>query len=187
MNNKIVFLPWIIKRGLLFLFVIYGGLISTTASAQLTTAKEIAGKMRVGWNLGNTLEATWAPAGTASQRFIDSVKAAGFNSVRLPCAWYNHSNKTTNVIDPTYLALVKMNIDYCINDSMCVMINIHWDEGWLENHITVADSAKVNAKQKAFWTQIVEYFKDYDEYLLFACANEPNIRRIWSLETFKTC
>lgn len=156
------------------MFVVYCFLWPTNISAQLPTAKQIASKMRVGWNLGNTLEATWAPAGTATQRLIDSVRAAGFNSVRLPCAWYNHSNKTTNVIDPSYLALVKKNVDYCIKDSMYVMINIHWDEGWLENHVTVADSAKVNVKQKAFWTQIANYFKDYDEHLLFACANEPN-------------
>jgi len=57
---------------------------------------------------------------------------------------------------------------------MYVMVNIHWDEGWLENHVTVADSASVNVMQKAYWTQIANYFKDYDHHLLFACANEPN-------------
>jgi aryl-phospho-beta-D-glucosidase BglC (GH1 family) len=174
MKNKIAFLHRLVRRGFFFTLIICGFLISTTTKAQLPTAKQIASKMKLGWNLGNTLEATWAPAGTASQRLIDSVKAAGFNSVRLPCAWYHHSNKTTNIIDPAYLALVKKNVDYCINDSMYVMINIHWDEGWLENHITVADSASVNVRQKAYWTQIAEYFKDYDEHLLFACANEPN-------------
>jgi hypothetical protein len=102
------------------------------------------------------------------------VKAAGINSVRLPCAWYHNSDKTTNIINADYLALVKSNVDYCINNSMYVMINIHWDEGWLENHVTVGDSASVNAMQKTYWTQIAEYFKDYDEHLLFACANEPN-------------
>src|SRR5674476_828830 len=79
-----------------------------------------------------------------------------------------------NVIDADYLALVKRNVDYCIKDSMYVMINIHWDNGWLENHVTVADSASVNVMQKAYWTQIANYFKDYNEHLLFACANEPN-------------
>jgi len=149
-------------------------LMSTSVWAELPTAKEIASKMKLGWNLGNTLEATWATPGNASQRLIDSVKAAGFNSVRLPCAWYHNSNKTTYVINAAYLAQVKKNVDYCIKDSMYVMINIHWDEGWLENHVTVADSASVNVMQKAYWTQIANYFKNYDHHLLFACANEPN-------------
>jgi endoglucanase len=157
-----------------FIVALLGLMISMGLKAQLPPAQQIASKMSVGWNLGNTLEVTWGPTGTATQRLIDSVRATGFNSVRLPCAWYHNSNKTTNIIDTNYLALVKKNIDYCIKDSMYVMINIHWDEGWLENHVTVADSASVNVRQKAFWTQIANYFKDYDEHLLFACANEPN-------------
>ena len=174
MKNTIAFITRLAGKGFLYAIIISGLLLSIPVKAQLPTAKQIASKMRLGWNLGNTLEATWATPGNASQRLIDSVKAAGFNSVRLPCAWYHNSNKTTNIINPTYLAQVKKNVDYCINDSMYVMINIHWDEGWLENHITVADSASVNVRQKAYWTQIAEYFKDYDEHLLFACANEPN-------------
>ena len=161
-------------RNLRFVSFMLVLLMFTSIRAELPTAKQIASKMKLGWNLGNTLEATWATPGNASQRLIDSVKAAGFNSVRLPCAWYHNSNKTTNIINATYLAQVKKNVDYCIKDSMYVMINIHWDEGWLENHVTVADSASVNAMQKTYWTQIANYFKNYDHHLLFACANEPN-------------
>lgn len=149
-----------------------------TAWAQLPTAQQIAGKMKVGWNLGNTLEATWVPRnsfGTTTQATIDSVKAAGFNTVRLPVAWYYHSNITTNVIDTAWFRNVKKVVDYCIKDSMYVIINAHWDTGWLENHVTVADSATVNPRQHAYWTQIANYFRDYDEHLLFAGANEPNV------------
>jgi len=161
-------------RNLRFVSIMLVFVMSMNAWAELPTAKQIASEMKLGWNLGNTLEATWATPGNASQILIDSVKAAGFNSVRLPCAWYHNSNKTTYIINAAYLAQVKRNVDYCIKDSMYVMINIHWDEGWLENHVTVTDSAKVNAMQKAYWTQIANYFKDYDRHLLFACANEPN-------------
>lgn len=161
-------------RNFRFVSVILVLLFSSGVWAELPTAQQISSKMKIGWNLGNTLEVTWASPGSASQILIDSVKAAGINSVRLPCAWNQHSNASTNIIDPAYLALVKKNVDYCIKDSMYVMINIHWDNGWLENHVTVADSASVNIKQKAYWTQIATYFKNYNEHLLFACANEPN-------------
>jgi aryl-phospho-beta-D-glucosidase BglC (GH1 family) len=145
----------------------------------LPTAREVAGKMKVGWNMGNTLEAicgetAWGGAYT-TQKLIDSVKSAGFNAVRLPCAWFCHSDTITNVIDAEWLARVKEVVDYCINDSLYTIINIHWDRGWLENKVDMADSAIVKKRQHAYWTQIANYFKDYDEHLLFASANEPNV------------
>ena len=150
-----------------FVSIILVLLLSLNALAELPTAMQIASKMKVGWNLGNTLEATWVPRnsfGTTTQAAIDSVKAAGFNTVRLPVAWYYHSNITTNVIDTAWLRNVKKVVDYCIKDSMYVIINAHWDTGWLENHVTIADSAAVNPRQHAYWTQIANYFKDYDEH-----------------------
>lgn len=49
------------------------------------------------------------------------------------------------------------------------------DDGWLGNRVNLANKDQVNIRQKAYWTQIANYFKDYDEYLLFAGSNEPNI------------
>jgi hypothetical protein len=55
---------------------------------------------------------------------------------------------------------------------MYVVLNEHWDDGWLENHVTYADQVAVNAKQQTYWTQIANYFKSYDQHLLFAGTNE---------------
>jgi len=151
-------------------------------TTSLPPAQEIAAKMKVGWNLGNTLEAicgetAWGNP-TTTQRLIDSVKAAGYDAIRLPCAWYCHSDHSTNEIDSTWIARVKEVVDYCINDSLYVILNIHWDSGWLENHVTTADSAEVKVRQHDYWTQIANYFIEYDEYLLFAGANEPNVNNV---------
>jgi len=164
-----------IKKALLF--VVCGILATTTMKAQLPTAQQIVDIMKVGCNLGNTLEAicgedAWG-AGHTSQQLIDSIKAAGFNTIRIPSAWFCHSDTVTNEIDSAWIARVKEVVDYCILDSLYTILNIHWDQGWLDHHINTADSAKVNARQRAYWTQIANYFKDYDEYLLFAGANEP--------------
>jgi endoglucanase len=151
-------------------------LMSTFVWAELPTAQQIASKMNLGWNLGNVLEATWVPRnsfGTTTQRTIDSVKIAGFNTVRLPVAWFYHSDTITNVIDVAWLANVKKVVDYCMKDSMYVVMNNHWDTGWLDDHINVKDSAIVNKRQRAHWIQIANYFKDYNDHLLFASANEP--------------
>jgi endoglucanase len=157
--------------------LILGLFLNTSLFPQLPTAQQVAGHMKVGWNLGNTLEAicgenAWGNPAT-TQKLIDSVKAAGYDAVRLPCAWDCHT--TNGVINAAWIARVKEVVDYCINDSMYVIINIHWDGGWLENNVTTSAQAAVNAKQKNYWTQIAKYFKDYDEHLLFAGANEPNV------------
>ncbi len=55
---------------------------------------------------------------------------------------------------------------------MYVIINIHWDGGWLQDHVTEADRIPVNARQNALWTQIATTFRNYDQRLLFAGTNE---------------
>ena len=156
---------------------LWGLFLNTPLFSQLPTAQQVASHMKVGWNLGNTLEAicgenAWGNP-TTTQKLIDSVKNAGYDAVRLPCAWDCHT--TNGVINTAWIARVKEVVDYCINDSMYVIINIHWDGGWLENNVTTSAQETANAKQKSYWTQIANYFKDYDEHLLFASANEPNV------------
>jgi len=177
MKNKITFLPQLLRRKFILVFFMCGLILSVTVKAELPTAQQIASKMKIGWNLGNTLEATWVPRNsfsTTTQTAIDSVKAAGFNTVRLPVAWFYHSDTVTSIIDAAWLAHVKKVVDYCIKDSMYVIINAHWDKGWLENRVNAANKDIVNARQQKYWTQIANYFKDYNDHLLFAGANEPN-------------
>ncbi|HNZ72264.1 MAG TPA: cellulase family glycosylhydrolase [Prolixibacteraceae bacterium] len=166
-------------------------LFTTSASySQLPEAQQIASKMNVGWNLGNTLEAicgenAWGNPNT-TQRFIDSVKAAGFNTIRIPVAWFCHSDTSESVIDEDWLERVKEVVDYCINDSMYVVMNAHWDKGWLENRVNLDNQDQVNERQFAYWTQIATFFKDYDEHLLFAGANEPNVENATGMQVLQT-
>jgi endoglucanase len=159
--------------------ILLGLFLNTPLLSQLPTAQHIVSHMKVGWNMGNTLEAicgetAWGGAYT-TQKLIDSVKAAGFNTVRLPCAWFCHSDTVASEINTAWIARVKQVVDYCIKDSVYVIINIHWDSGWLENRVNTTNQVQVNTRQNAYWTQIANYFKDYDEHLLFAGANEPNV------------
>jgi len=163
-----------------FCMLIFGLFLTGSVFAQLPAANEIAGKMKMGWNMGNTLEATcgetaWGGAVT-TQRLIDSVKAAGFNSVRIPCAWFCHSDTVNSVIDKDWMNRVQQVVDYCINDSLYVVLNMHWDKGWLENRVNKLNQEKVNERLKKYWTQIANHFKNYDEHLLFAGANEPDVK-----------
>ncbi len=159
------------------LFALVGLLTYTMAYSQLPTATQVAANMRVGFNVGNTLEAIGGETAWGNpmitQSFINSVKAAGFNTIRLPIAWDNHA--TNGTIDAAWMARVKQVVDYCISQNLYVIINIHWDNGWLENNVTTAAQSSVNAKQQNYWTQIANYFKAYDQRVLFASANEPNV------------
>ncbi len=145
-------------------------------SQTLPTATQVAAQIQLGWNLGNTLEAqcgetAWGnPAVT--QQFINSVKAAGFNSIRIPAAWDCHANQSTMTIDAAWMARVKQVVDYAYGQGMYVVLNIHWDGGWLEEHPLYSYQTAVNQKQNAYWTQIATAFRDYNERLLFAGTNE---------------
>jgi len=133
-----------------------------------------------GWNLGNTMEATWGVPSVSAAPFYTAANA-GFNAVRIPCAW--DFNATTNItrnltnypINPTYMAQVKQVVDWAIGAGMYVMINDHWDDGWLENNIGSTVDPTINAKVNSYWTQIATAFAGYDNHLLFAGANEPNV------------
>lgn len=164
-------------------------------SQNLPTAKELAAEMGFAWNIGNTMEAIGGPTSwgnpVPTQQLIDSVKAAGFKTIRIPCAWDGNANQTTYEINPTWMTQVKQVVDYCIKDSLFVILNIHWDGGWLENRVdsSVTNTEmrqKIEAKQGAYWRQIATTFRDYDRHLLFASANEPNVETAAGAEVLKS-
>src|SRR5690606_24535079 len=110
-----------------------------------------------------------------SKEYVEAVKDMGFNAIRLPCSWDQHSNQTTAKIKQQWLDRVKEVVQYCVDNDMYVLLNIHWDGGWLENNCTPEKQEAVNAKQRAFWQQIATHMRDFDERLMFASANEPHV------------
>ena len=164
-------------------------------SQDLPTAKSIAAEMGLAWNIGNSMEVPGNPTDWGNplptQQLIDSAKAAGFKTIRIPCAWDSHANATTNIINTSWMDSVKAVVDYCIKDSLFTILNIHWDGGWLENKIdsSVTNTAmrqKIQAKQGAYWRQIATAFRNYDRHLLFAGTNEPNVKDAASMEVLKS-
>lgn len=181
-------------RNLLLAFVLALG---SASCAQLPPAQEIAPKMYPGWNLGNTMEANTNGANftnnvglrgeTAWQRtkttqaVIDFVKSQGFRSVRIPCNWIcGHVTTThgsTYTIDSDWMARVREVVDYCISAGLYVVLNDHYDGGWVEKSFTDISDNTVSKNcdiMRQIWTQIATAFKDYDEHLLLAGLNEPD-------------
>ena len=143
-----------------------------------------ARSISAGINLGNTLEATggetaWG-APVTSQAIIDYMREMGFDGVRLPCSWNQYLEADGVTVQASWMARVKEVVDYCINADMHVMLNIHWDGGWMQEHCdasvdTEETIAGIESKLYGIWTQIATTFRDYDGRLAFAGANEPAV------------
>ena len=157
----------------------------TASTGDFRSADEIVKEIKVGWNLGNTLdsyntsktgiatETGWGNPKTTKE-MIQSVKNAGFNAVRIPITWGEHMNGDT--IDSEWLERAAEIVDYAYNEGMFVIINMHHDDAlWFEPDDSEysADSAKL----KAIWEQIAARFADYGDRLLFEGMNEPRLSR----------
>jgi len=189
MDSKIPVLVQIRQDIVKAVYPDYSSPIPANGTGMSSSSKTLATKMLAGWNLGNTMEApgnetAWGNPKT-TQRLIDSIKASGINAIRIPCAWDSYiTNATTCEISSSWLARVKEVVGYCLKNEMYVILNIHWDGGWLENHPFYASQDAVNAKQKALWQQIAVNLRDFDEHLLFAGTNEVNSGATPTTENF---
>ena len=165
--------------------------IAADATGMSSTAVQLAAKIKLGWNMGNSLEAiggetAWGNP-KATKALIDLVKANGFNAIRIPCSFDQYlANSTTAKIKEEWLARVKEVVHYAIDNDMYVIVNIHWDGGWLENNCTEAAKSATNAKQKAYWEQIATYLRGFDEHLIFASANEPKVANATEMAVLTT-
>lgn len=154
--------------------------IPADGTGMSSNSVQLAAKIKLGINIGNTLEAIGGETAWGNPKItkalIDLYKQSGFTAVRIPCSWDQYvQNTTTNQVKADWLARVKEVVQYCVDDGLYVILNIHWDGGWLENNVTTAKQDAVNAKQKSFWAQIATAMRDFDEHLIFASANEPNV------------
>lgn len=179
------------KKVLCFLAAMLLATLSITVSAEeLTgmTAKEIAAQMGIGWNLGNTFDATNGnKANVYSQEtswgnprvtpeLIHRVKEAGFTTIRIPVTWYRQlSNDGTYTIEPAFLARVKEVVDMAFNEGLFVIINMHHEE-WLNCKTLDTDYEKIGIQLAAIWRQVADTFADYDQHLIFEGMNEPRMK-----------
>ncbi len=160
----------------------------TTEEAMVSDAKTLISKIYAGINIGNTMECNNSNDETAetawgnplvNEDYIKGLKALGFNAVRIPCAWHSHILNLadeTYTISPKWLERVKTVVSYCVDNDMYVVLNSHWDTGWLEDNIFLLSVRRdILNEQTAIWTQIANYFNEFDEHLIFAGANEPGM------------
>ena len=141
------------------------------------TSVEFTKQMGVGWNVGNSLDAVGGETNWGNpkitQQLIDSVKAAGFKTIRLPVAWSQFSDANKFVISSSWMNRVEEVVNYALNADLYVMVNIHWDGGWMQPKYS--EQQYVNNRLAVMWKQIATRFRDYDDRVLFAGTNEVMI------------
>lgn len=148
------------------------------------SGQETVAEMGVGWNLGNTMdghsgghpsETSWQPY-TTTKEMIRALHDAGFNTIRIPVTWGDMIDDDNGyAINDGWISRVQDIVDYCVEQDMYAIINIHHDGvvatgGWLAVGSDNIDY--VYEKFENTWRNIAERFKDYDEHLIFEAFNE---------------
>jgi endoglucanase len=156
-----------------------------TTSFEDLNQSQIVEAMGPGWNLGNQLESVTynVPEETnwgnpvITEKLIQSVKSAGFKSIRIPVSYFAKIDDDKDyTIDSKWLDRVQEVVNYCIKNDLYAVINIHGDGyntidgGWLL--CNGKNQTEIKKKYKKVWKQIAERFKNYDEHLLFESMNE---------------
>ena len=146
--------------------------------------------MKIGWNMGNTLD---APDGETSwgqpeitPELIKSVKELGFKTIRLPVSWGKHTVDEDYTIDSAFLDRVQEVVDYCFDNDLYVIVNSHHD-----NDFYYPSKERFEEGSKfieSIWSQVAERFKDYGTKLIFESMNEPRLAGTgneWCLTTIR--
>ncbi|MBR1471152.1 MAG: glycoside hydrolase family 5 protein [Lachnospiraceae bacterium] len=160
-----------------------------TATLSWESAADAVSHMKIGWNLGNSFDATgdWIVQYTSGSNadfetawgnpvtpdtLMHKLKENGIQAVRIPITWHYHFDEAGS-IDPVWMSRVREVVDQAMAEDLYCIINIHHDtgaDGWLK--ATPANYQKNAAVFQRLWEQIATEFRDYPELLLFEGFNE---------------
>lgn len=151
--------------------------VETVPEIKEKSAKELVLDLKIGWNLGNTLDApngenSWGQP-TTTEAMMIKLKELGFNTIRIPVSWHKHVSGNNYTIDKAWLDRVQEVVDYAYDNGLYVIINSHHDN----DMYYPSTSNFTNAKKyiQSVWSQVSERFKDYDQHLIFEPMNEPRL------------
>lgn len=149
-------------------------------------ALQFAEDLKLGWNLGNTFDAVdcnvtneldyekaWCGQFTTIDH-LAAIKAAGFNTIRIPVSWHNHVDENFQISD-VWMTRVKEVVDWAIACDLYVIVNTHHD---VSADYYYPDTAHLESSKQyltAIWSQMAEAFKDYDDSLILESLNEPRL------------
>lgn len=103
--------------------------------------------------------------------YFQRIASLGFNHVRIPIRWDTPARTLQTApytINKTFIERIKYVIDKALAEKLYVVINMHHHDEIFTN----PDGVKPRFLSQ--WAQIAEYFKNYDERVVFEVMNEPH-------------
>lgn len=124
-------------------------------------------------NIGNTLEVSKSAKlgdGAVTAADFARIRAAGFDTVRIPTRWDDRSLSTPPyTVEPAWLNQVQATVDMALGAGLKVILNSHHFQPIHK------DPLAVQPWHTAVWTQVAPRFKDYPtDRLWFELENEPH-------------
>ena len=106
---------------------------SNPKTFRILDKKTVIKEMGAGINLGNTMDGglydsseTGWQAYKTTKDYIKALHDAGYNTVRIPVTWGSHINDDYT-IDEAWINRVQEIVDYCVDQDMYAIVNIHHD------------------------------------------------------------
>ena len=100
-------------------------------------------------------------------RHFKLLKEAGFQSVRVNLAAFEHMNKKLE-LDPKWLKTLDWAVEGALDNNLTIILDEH-DFGYCGK-----DAEGCRVKLMAYWRQIAERYKDAPPAVVFEILNEPN-------------
>lgn len=169
---------------------------------------QLVENLRLGYNLGNTLDASHDPATQTwfhpvtnadwetcwgqpltTPEIIQSIASQGFNIIRVPVTWFPHMDSEGQV-DESWMNRVEEVVNYVLDAGCYCILNVQHDTGardvsrtddaaWIAADLS--EYPTISPRFKHLWTQIATRFRDYGDHLLFEAMNETlNGQRQWN-------
>ena len=145
-----------------------------------------------GINLGNSWDSDGRDDAAWSNPIRDVdfaiIKAAGFNSVRIPVRWQYNSDYSTHTVDPERLAGVIEDINLAIANGLAVVVNFHHyvelncAGGGHKDRGCKYDATKFEEEKNHFlllWAQVASVMNAFpDDMIVREILNEPVIPNV---------
>jgi len=160
--------------------------VSTVVPVDYTKGRTMNAILGRGINLGNSWDSDGRDDSGWSNPIRDTdfavIKAAGFNSVRIPVRWQKKSNYETHTVDPDRLNGVLEDIRLAIANGLAVVVNFHH---YVELNCAggaggcTYEPAKFDAEKAHFlalWHQVATAMQEFeDNQVVLEILNEPTI------------
>jgi len=135
--------------------------------------KELKPVLGRGVNLGNALESPkegqWGVV--LKEEYFEQIRAAGFDSVRIPVRWSAHAGDAAPYrIAPALFDRVDWAVRQALQRRLIPVVNMHHYEAIFQ------EPDKHRERFLALWQQIAEHYRDYAPELVLELLNEPHAK-----------